>query len=100
MMMTKGIVLGHFISIIGIHVYLTRIEVIIEIPTPWTQTEVRSFLGYVGCYHCFIVIFSKIAAPLSVMTRPVEFEWTYKCDTAFVDLKRMISTGPVFQGQN
>ena len=45
LMMTKGIVLGHFISADGIKVDPTKIEVILKIPTPKTLKEVRSFFG-------------------------------------------------------
>ena len=46
MMMTKGILLGHFISTYGIKVYPTKIEVISKFLTPKTLKEVRSFLGH------------------------------------------------------
>ena len=46
MMMSDGIVLIHFISSVGIQVDPTKIKVIIDIPSPGTQREVRSFLGH------------------------------------------------------
>jgi len=45
MMMSEGMVLGHFISSAGIQV---------DIPTPSTQKEVRIFLGHSGYYRRFI----------------------------------------------
>ena len=54
MMMTEGIVPGHFISADGIKVDPTKIEVISKIPTPKTPKEVRSFLGHAGYYRIFI----------------------------------------------
>jgi hypothetical protein len=53
MMMTEGVVLGHYVSIDGIKVDPTKIEVILNLPTPHTETEVRSFLGCVGYYRRF-----------------------------------------------
>ena len=50
MLMTKGIVLGHHISAIGIKVDLAKIEVISKLSLPRSQKEVRSFLGHVGYY--------------------------------------------------
>jgi hypothetical protein len=67
MMMTEGIVLGHFISSQGIQVDPSKIQVIKNLPTPKTQTEVRSFLGHAGYYKRFIKNFSKIASPLFVL---------------------------------
>jgi hypothetical protein len=45
MMTTEGVVLGHYVSTDGIKVDPTKIEVILNLPTPRTQTEVHSFLG-------------------------------------------------------
>lgn len=54
MMMNEGIVLGHFIFSIGIYVDLVKIEVILKLPTPHTQINACSFLGYT-CYYCRFV---------------------------------------------
>ena len=54
MMMTEGVILGHYISVAGIQVDPEKIEVILLLATPCTQTEVRSFLGYAGHYRRFI----------------------------------------------
>ena len=48
MMMTKGLILGHYISVVGIQVDPIKIQIILLIPTPSTQNEVRSFLGFSG----------------------------------------------------
>jgi hypothetical protein len=48
MMMSEGIVLGHFISSQGIRVDPSKIQVIKDLPTPKTQIEVASFLGHAG----------------------------------------------------
>ena len=89
-MMTEGVILGRYIYAAGIQVDPANIEVILLLATPCTQTEVRSFLGYVGYFRRFIKIFSQIAAPLYALTRNVEFHWYDKCDTAFVDLNRLV----------
>ena len=44
MMMSEGVVLGHFTSVDGIQVDPSKIKVIKNTPTPATQKEVRSFL--------------------------------------------------------
>ena len=54
MMMTKGLILGHYISSARIQVDPTKIQVILLLPTPCTQTEVCSFLGFSGYYRRFI----------------------------------------------
>ena len=98
--MNEGVILGHYISAARIQVDPTKIEVFLLLATPRTQTEVCNFLGYVGYYRRFIKNFSQIAAPLYALTGNVEFHWTDKCDTAFTDLKRLVSTAPILQGPN
>eukprot|EP00253_Pinus_taeda_P006338 PITA_06338 len=99
MMMNEGIVLGHFISFLGIQVDPSKIQVIQILPIPKTQTDVRSFLGHAGYYRRFIKIFSKIASPLFVLlTKNVEFKWTDDCQKAFYELKHQLSTTPILRG--
>ena len=76
MMMSEGVVLGHFISVNGIQVDPSKIKVIKNIPTPPTQKEVRSFLVHAGYYRRFIEFFSKLASPLfSLLMKDVQFVW-------------------------
>ena len=100
MMMTEGLILGHYISAAGIQVDLAKIQIILLIPTPTTQTEVHSFLGFSGYYRIFIKIFSQIAAPLYALTGNIDFIWIDKCDNAFEDLKRLVSIAPMLRGPN
>ena len=65
--MNQRIVLGHFISFLGIQVDPAKVQVIQTLPIPKTQTNVRSFLGHAGYYRRFIKDFSKIASPLFVL---------------------------------
>ncbi|CAA0827462.1 Uncharacterized mitochondrial protein AtMg00860, partial [Striga hermonthica] len=63
---------------------------------PRNPSEVRSFLGLAGYYCRFIERFSKIALPLSQLTRKsVKFEWTDRCESSFQELKERLTTAPV-----
>jgi hypothetical protein len=89
MMMSEGVVLGHFISYAGIQVDPAKIQVILDIPTPSTQKEVRIFLGHAGYYRRFIKKNSKLASPLFfLLTKYVDFSWTDNCELSFADLKQ------------
>ncbi|KAL8115194.1 hypothetical protein AgCh_021867 [Apium graveolens] len=58
---------------------------------PKTPTEVRNFLGLAGYYRRFVKDFSKIAAPLTKLTRKNEiFIWTEKCEGSFQELKKRL----------
>eukprot|EP00253_Pinus_taeda_P006309 PITA_06309 len=99
MMMSEGIVLGHFISSQGIQVDPSKILVIQNLSVPKTQTDVRSFLGHAGYYKRFIKDFSKIAFPLFVLLmKNAEFEWTNSCQKTFEELKHQLSTAPILRG--
>ena len=91
--------LGHYISSIGIQVGPTKIEVILQIPFPKTQKEVRSFLVHAGYYQHFIEFFSKITSPLfNLLSKESEFVWTDKCQYAFADLKQKVSQDLILRG--
>ena len=76
MMMSEGVVLGHFLSTNGIQVDPSKIRVIKNIPTPGTQKEVRSLLGHAGYYRRFIENSFKLVSPLfSLLMKDVQFTW-------------------------
>ena len=64
--------LGHVISIDGIRVDPAKIESVLNWERPRTPTKVRSFLGLAGYYRRFVKDFSKIAVPLTKLTRKNE----------------------------
>jgi hypothetical protein len=66
----------------------SKIQVIKDLTTPKTQTEVKIFLGHARYYKRFIKNFSKIASPLFVLLmKNDEFKWTKFCQEAFSTLK-------------
>ena len=101
MMMSEGIVLGHFISTAGIQVDLAKIKVIKNIPILGTQKEVRSFLGHAGYYRSFIEKKFKLASPLfTLLMKDAQFNWIDACQTTFAELKNRLSTTSIFRGPN
>jgi hypothetical protein len=87
-MVTNGIVLGHIVSSKGIEVDKSKIELIVNLPTPKSIKDVRSFLEHAGFYKRFIKDFSVISKPLSnLLTKDNIFEWTEHCEETFVKLK-------------
>ena len=61
--------LGHIVSAEGVSVDPQKVEAILNWKPPMSVTEIRSFLGLAGYYRKFVEGFSKIAAPLTRLTR-------------------------------
>ncbi|CAA0810785.1 Uncharacterized mitochondrial protein AtMg00860, partial [Striga hermonthica] len=88
--------LGHVITQAGIEVDPSKVSAVQNWSTPNSPSEVRSFLGLAGYYCRFIEGFSKIALPLSQLTRKsVKFEWTDQCESSFQELKKRLASAPV-----
>ena len=68
---------------------------------PTTPKQVRAFLGLVGYYRKFIRGFTKIAKPLTLLTRQqVKFNWTPEHQEAFIHLKEAIVQAPILHYPN
>ncbi|KAI3762516.1 hypothetical protein L1987_52946 [Smallanthus sonchifolius] len=88
--------LGHVINPNGIMVDPAKIETVKEWNVPKTPTEIRSFLGLAGYYRRFIQDFSRIASPLTKLTRKeVKYEWGQTQNNAFEELKARLTQAPV-----
>ncbi|GJS63361.1 putative reverse transcriptase domain-containing protein [Tanacetum coccineum] len=60
--------LRHVVNSEGIHADPSKIEAVKNWKPSKTPTEIRSFLGLAGYYRRFIINFSKIAKPLTLLT--------------------------------
>ena len=84
------------VSVKGLSVDPDKIEAVNNWKRPETVTEIRSFLGLAGYYRRFIKDFSRIAAPLTKLTRKdVKFVWSDKCEEAFLKLKHLLTNAPL-----
>ncbi|XP_057426016.1 uncharacterized protein LOC130719407 [Lotus japonicus] len=88
--------LGHVVSKAGIAVDPAKLEAVNSWGTQKTVTEIRSFLGLAGYYRRFIEGFSKIATPLTRLTRKDQpYQWTPECEKSFKELKEKLTTSPI-----
>lgn len=75
--------LGLIVSSEGLSIDPDRTAAIDKYPRPRNKTEMRSFLGLTSYYRKYIKDYSKIARPLTDLTRQTaEFTWTDDCETA------------------
>lgn len=83
--------LGHLVLHKGVEPLASKVEAIQQWPTSRTVRTVRSFLGMVGFYRCFIRGYGSIAAPLVHVTTLAEFNWSPQSQAAFDQLKQALS---------
>ena len=84
--------LGHVVNEKGIQVDPAKIQAVARWGPPKTPTEIRSFLGLAGYYRRFIQDFSKIASPLTKLTKKkMDFVWGKEQDGAFQELKTKLT---------
>ena len=63
---------------------------------PKNVHDVRSFLGLVNYFRKFIKDFASLAAPLTDLTRAKHpWEWTERCEQAFLALKHCLTEAPL-----
>ena len=73
-----------------------KVEVVMSWERPKSVFEICSFLGLAGYYKRFIEDFSRLAAPMTRLTlKEVKFDWDDKCEEAFQELKRRLTTTPI-----
>ena len=88
--------LGHRVGRNGIRMMQDKVEAVRDWPIPTTVNHVRSFLGTAGYYHKFIKDFSKLAMPLTHLTKnDVKFHWGPEQQKAFNDIKQAMTVAPV-----
>ncbi|WVZ92635.1 hypothetical protein U9M48_038684 [Paspalum notatum var. saurae] len=88
--------LGHVLSKEGVAVDPSKVEVVLNWKQPETVIGIRSFLGLAGYYRRFIKDFSKIAKPMTSLTKEnAKFIWSPKCKEGFQELKKLLTTAPV-----
>ena len=80
----------------GVSVDLEKVEAVMSWERPKSVFEIRSFLGLAGYYRRFIEDFSRIAAPMTRLTRKeVKIEWDDRCEEAFQELRRRLTSAPI-----
>ena len=88
--------LGHVVSVSGMSVDPEKVEAVMSWERPELVFEIRGFLGLAGYYMRFIVDFFRLAAPMTRLTwKEVKFDWDDRCEEAFHELKRRLTTTPI-----
>ena len=80
----------------GVSVDTSKVEAVQDWAQPKSVFEIRNFLGLAGYYRRFVKDFSRLASPLTRLTRKgVKFVWSEICEKSFQKLKVRLTTAPV-----
>jgi len=93
--------LGLITTIEGVKMDPSKIDTIINWPTLINVKDVQSFLGFANFYRRFIYGYSRIATPLTRLTRKdVPFAWSQECQNAFDTLKKAFTSEIILRHYN
>jgi len=94
--------LGHNVSERGLTTNEAKVAAIKALHPPTNVSQLRSVLGFIGYYRCYIPNFSRIANPLNgLLKRSASWEWNAEHQTALDTLKAEVSTpGRVLKHQD
>ncbi|CAL8083999.1 unnamed protein product [Prunus armeniaca] len=94
--LSQVVFLGHIIFDHGIAVYPNKVKAVANWSTLTRVGEVRIFLRLAGYYRHFVEGFSKIAMPLTQLTKKnAKFQWSDEREKSFQELKNRLVTAPV-----
>ncbi|XP_069181863.1 uncharacterized protein [Procambarus clarkii] len=92
------IFLGHKVGGGWIEPKASKIEAIVQYPTPATRKDILRFLGMAGFYRKFVPNFSSIATPLTnLLKKGVKLLWNENCQEAFESLKAILISSPILR---
>ena len=88
--------MGHVVSQQRTTVDSSKTDAVLNWNRPNNASKVWRFLGLAGYYRRFVEGFSRIAAPLTSLTKKdLKFEWKDRHERAFQELKKRLTTAPV-----
>ncbi|TPX47565.1 hypothetical protein SeLEV6574_g02595, partial [Synchytrium endobioticum] len=76
----------------------TKIHAVSNWEAPKDIKALQSFLGFLNFYRRFIKDFSKIALPLTTLSKKDQpYLWSKECNQAFSSLKKFVTASPVLR---
>lgn len=88
--------LGHQIDAEGLHATPSKLQAILQAPTPKNVQELRSFLGLLNYYGKFFPNLATLLQPLNSLLQHDEcWKWSPGCNTAFQQAKQELASARV-----
>ena len=73
-----------------------KLKFISEMPAPTDRKGVMRLLGTVNYWSKFIPNMSQVTEPIRLLLRQdIEFQWNYEQETAFNQIKEILTSNPV-----
>lgn len=73
----------------------SKVQAILDWPTPENVKQLRGFLGLSGHYRKFIQNYASLARPLTDLLKKENFQWNSEVSNAFVQLKTVVTSAPI-----
>jgi hypothetical protein len=94
---SSGKFIGFIVTKHGIRINPTKIMAIVNMPPPENVHELKSLQGHSAYIRRFISNQSGRCKPFSrLMKKGVPFKWDQACQNAFEDIKKYLSSPPIF----
>jgi len=89
--------LGYIIGREGVKMSNDKVDAVLEWKTAESLKEVQSFLGFANFYRRFIKDYSRVARPLTELTKKTtgKWSWNQEAEAAFKELKGRFTTEPI-----
>ncbi|XP_073225683.1 uncharacterized mitochondrial protein AtMg00860-like [Cicer arietinum] len=92
--------LGHIVFGQGVAMESSKVQAILQWPTPTNVKQLRGFLGLTCYYRRFIQAYARIAAPLTELLKKDVYLWTDATETTFLQLKEVMISAPILGTPN
>jgi len=80
----------------GIRMNQDKVEAILSWQPPTSLTEIQAFLGFANFYRHFVKDYSKVARPLTKLTKKTrKWSWNEDAGRAFEELKKRFTVAPI-----
>jgi hypothetical protein len=99
---SAGQLLGFLVSARGIEANPKKIQAILTMGKPTKLHDIQNLTGRVTALSRFVARLGEKALPFYALMKKSDdkFEWTEEADTAFAQLKQVLSTPPVLVAPN
>jgi hypothetical protein len=88
-----GVLLGDIVCKQGLLVDLSKIVIIVDLPSPTSVRQLRTALGHTRYYRKLIKGYSKITTPMEkLLKKDCQFQWSEECQQTFDTLKQKMVT--------